>query len=146
MPYFYDEAKQTITEELGWRDYGGKHYESVFTRYFQGYYLPHKFGFDKRKAHYSSLIMSGQLTRDEALTKPQRPPYDESLREQDHACIAKKLGVSVLELEAIIALPPVDHLEYPNDAREWRFVLGLATITRRLIPNWLVRRLRGADS
>ncbi len=67
MPYVYKDAKRAIADELGWRDYGGKHYESVFTRYFQGYYLPHKFGYDKRLAHYSSLILSDQMTRDEAL-------------------------------------------------------------------------------
>lgn len=119
MPYRYEDAKKVITEELGWRDYGGKHYESVFTRYFQGYYLPHKFGFDKRKAHYSSLILSGQMTREEALAKLERPPYDESLRTQDHLFIAKKLNVSVEELEQIFNAPPVDHLEYPNEKWFW---------------------------
>lgn len=145
MPYRYDEAKQTITDELGWRDYGGKHYESVFTRYFQGYYLPHKFGFDKRKAHYSSLIMSGQMTRDEALEKLQSPTYDESLREQDHAFIAKKLGVTTDELEEIFARPPVNHLDYPNDVRSWEFSLEVARVIRGLLPDKLVRKLRGTD-
>lgn len=143
MPYFYDEAKQAITEELGWRDYGGKHYESVFTRYFQGYYLPHKFGFDKRKAHYSSLIMSGQMTRDEAIEKLKQPTYDESLREQDHAFIAKKLGVSVEELEAIFERPPVPHLDYPNDKWLWDFALSAARGVRKMLPDSLVNKLRG---
>lgn len=125
MPYRYDEAKQVITDELGWRDYGGKHYESVFTRYFQGYYLPHKFGIDKRKAHYSSLILSGQMTRDEALAKLAEPTYDEKLREQDHAFIAKKLGVSVEELEAIFARPVADHLDYPNEKWLWDLLLKI---------------------
>lgn len=132
MPYFPIEAKQTITEELGWRDYGGKHYESVFTRYFQGYYLPHKFGIDKRKAHYSSLILSGQMTRDEALAKLAEPTYDEKLREQDHAYIAKKLGVSVEELEAIFAQAPVDHLEYPNVNWLWNFAYNSAKTLHQL--------------
>ena len=145
MPYRYDEAKRTITEELGWRDYGGKHYESVFTRYFQGYYLPQKFGFDKRKAHYSSLIMSGQMTRDEALESLQKPTYDEALRTQDHAFIAKKLGVSVEELEEIFARPRVDHLEYPNDVRQWELALDTATMIRKLTPDWLVHKLRGGS-
>ncbi len=128
LPYRYDAAKQAITDELEWRDYGGKHYESVFTRYFQGYYLPHKFGFDKRKAHYSSLILSGQMTRDEALEKLEQPPYDESLRDQDHAFIAKKLGVPVAELEEIFERPPVDHLSYPNEKWMWDLAMRL---TRR---------------
>jgi N-acetyl sugar amidotransferase len=114
MPYVHTDAKRIITDELGWRDYGGKHYESVFTRYFQGYYLPHKFGFDKRLAHYSSLILSGQMTRDEALTLMGSTNYPENLRRQDHEFIAKKLGVSVHEFEAISARPPVHYSEYPN--------------------------------
>jgi N-acetyl sugar amidotransferase len=115
MPYVYKDAKKAITDELGWRDYGGKHYESVFTRYFQGYYLPRKFGFDKRLAHYSSLILSDQMTRDEALELLKKTNYPEDLRKQDHEFIAKKLGVSVTELEEIYALPPVDHTAYPTE-------------------------------
>ena len=143
MPYRYDDAKKTITEELGWRDYGGKHYESVFTRYFQGYYLPQKFGFDKRKAHFSSLIMSGQMTRDDALKKLESPTYDESLRAQDHQFIAKKLGVSVSELEEIFSRPPVDHLDYPNDVKRWGLALKFPTILRKALPDKLVHMLRG---
>lgn len=121
MPYIYTEAKRDIAESVGWRDYGGKHYESVFTRYFQGYYLPHKFGFDKRLAHYSSLILSEQLTRDRALELMETTNYPEELRTQDHEFIAKKLGLSVEELEAIIELPPVDYTAYPNSEKLWAF-------------------------
>lgn len=143
MPFYYDDAKQTIIEELDWRDYGGKHHESVFTRYFQGYYLPHKFGYDKRKAHFSSLIVSGQMTREEALEKLEQPTYDLALREQDHQFVAKKLGVSVAELEEIIAQPPVAHLEYPNYLKRRRMVFKILQNTRKLTPNWLVRLLHG---
>lgn len=115
MPYDYRAAKAEIAAELGWRDYGGKHHESVFTRYFQGYYLPTKFGFDKRKAHLSSLILAGQETREEALAELERPPYDESLRQQDHEFIAKKLGVSTAELEQIFQRPPVAHTAYRTE-------------------------------
>jgi N-acetyl sugar amidotransferase len=114
MPYIYVDAKRAITEELGWRDYGGKHYESVFTRYFQGYYLPRKFGFDKRLAHYSSLILSEQMSRDTALELMESANYPDELRMQDHEFIAKKLGLTVDELEQIHALPPVDYTAYPN--------------------------------
>lgn len=136
MPYFYDDAKRAITEELGWRDYGGKHYESVFTRYFQGYYLPKKFGFDKRLAHYSSLILSDQMTRDEALALMESPNYPEELRQQDHEFIAKKLGVSVSELEEISAKPSVDYSEYPNGQafrrRLGTFSAAVGGVLRRL--------------
>lgn len=125
MPYVYEEAKQDIAESVGWRDYGGKHYESVFTRYFQGYYLPHKFGYDKRLAHYSSLVLSGQVTRDEALRLMEATNYPEELRRQDHEFIAKKLGLSVAGLEALIELPPVDYTAYPNSDGFWKMVLRL---------------------
>ncbi|MFK3679841.1 N-acetyl sugar amidotransferase [Microbacterium sp. NPDC090218] len=124
MPYVYKDAKKEITERVGWRDYGGKHYESVFTRYFQGYYLPHKFGFDKRLPHYSSLILSHQLTRDEALVLMETENYPEDLRKQDHEFIAKKLGVTTDEFERIIARPPVDYTAYPNNAKQWEFAIA----------------------
>jgi N-acetyl sugar amidotransferase len=136
MPYVYNDAKRLIAEELGWRDYGGKHYESVFTRYFQGFYLPSKFGFDKRLAHYSSLILSGQMTRDEALELMDLPNYPEGLRQQDHEFIAKKLGLTVGELEEIISVPPAHFSEYPNAqasaARLFAITARLGRILRRL--------------
>ncbi len=131
MPYVKDDAKATITAELDWQDYGGKHHESVFTRYFQGYYLPTKFGFDKRRAHLSSLINSGQMTRVEALEELSLPPYDQELREQDHLFIAEKLGLTAAELDAIVAAEPVSYREYRN--QEWLFnaLIGLRTVLRR---------------
>lgn len=136
MPYFSTTAKAAIAEELGWRDYGGKHYESVFTRYFQGYYLPTKFGYDKRLAHYSSLILSGQLSRDEALVQMESTNYPDDLRRQDHEFIAKKLGVSVAELEAIHARPPVDYTEYPNAKKSadrlFAFTASVGGVLRKL--------------
>lgn len=120
MPYIKTDAKTTITKELDWRDYGGKHYESVFTRYFQGHYLPTKFGYDKRKAHLSSLILSGQITREQALEELKEPPYDHDLLAQDHEFIAKKLGLSVAEFDAIIAHKPVSHYEYPNQEKLYK--------------------------
>lgn len=133
IPFDYSEAKKVIAEELGWVDYGGKHYESVFTRYFQGYFLPMKFGFDKRKAHYSSLILSKQMTRDEALQLMEESNYPPKLRAQDHEFVAKKLGVTSDELEAIYARPPVDHLEYPNAKRSWDFTMRLARFASRFL-------------
>lgn len=135
LPYDYATAKQTISAEVGWRDYGGKHHESVFTRYFQGYYLPTKFGFDKRKAHLSSLILAGQATREDALAALEEPPYDPALRRQDHEFIAKKLGVSTAELEEIFARPPRSHRGYPYDKYLWpltkRVLRGIARIVGR---------------
>jgi N-acetyl sugar amidotransferase len=132
MPYIYRDAKKDIAETVGWRDYGGKHFESVFTRYFQGYYLPQKFGFDKRLAHYSSLILSEQLTRDEALSQLQLTNYPDDLRVQDHEFIAKKLGLSVDQLEELIARPPVDYTEYPNSEALWSFVRRVGDVYDRI--------------
>jgi N-acetyl sugar amidotransferase len=125
LPYRKDEAKRIITEELGWRDYGGKHYESVFTRYFQGYYLPTKFGFDKRKAHLSSLILSDQITREVAITALASPDYSEELVRQDHEFIAKKLGITVPEFDALLSAEPVDYSAYPNSEWVFRFLINL---------------------
>jgi N-acetyl sugar amidotransferase len=136
LPYVYKDAKRAIADELGWRDYGGKHYESVFTRYFQGYYLPHKFGFDKRLAHYSSLILSDQMTRDEALSLMATANYPETLRKQDHEFIAKKLGISVAQLDEICEQPPVHYSMYPNGQafarRIFSFTAMLGGVLRRL--------------
>ncbi|HEX7892064.1 MAG TPA: N-acetyl sugar amidotransferase [Ramlibacter sp.] len=115
VPYDKAQAKQTIASELGWRDYGGKHYESVFTRFFQGYYLPVKFGYDKRRAHLATLINSGQMTREEALAELAHPTYDAALQQQDKEFVAKKLGVRPQELDAIFAQPNRHYSEYKSN-------------------------------
>jgi N-acetyl sugar amidotransferase len=111
-------AKAQLINELGWRDYGGKHFESIFTRFYQGYILPRKFGADKRRAHLSSLILSGQITRDEALRQLQQPTYDEALQQQDKAYIAKKLGFAIDEFEALLTQPNRTHEEFGTDLVE----------------------------
>lgn len=123
LPYEKALAKKTIIEELDWRDYGGKHYESVFTRFFQGYYLPVKFGFDKRLAHLSSLINSGQMTREEAMHELSKPTYDPDIQKHDKIFVAKKLGVTEQELDHIFALPNRDYTDYASN--DWLFELGL---------------------
>jgi N-acetyl sugar amidotransferase len=117
IPYNKAEAKKLIANELGWRDYGGKHYESVFTRFFQGYYLPVKFGYDKRLAHLSSLINAGQMTREAAVEELGSPTYDRQLQESDKEFVAKKLGVNVEELERLFQLPNKDYSQYASDAK-----------------------------
>lgn len=113
IDYHKDRSKETIIREMGWRDYGGKHYESVFTRFYQGYVLPVKYGIDKRKAHFSSLINSGQMNRDEALELLKTDPYgNEELKWQDFEFVAKKLRMSQEELHDILARQPVPHNEY----------------------------------
>ena len=117
LPYVKRDAKREISDSLGWRDYGGKHYESVFTRFFQGYYLPVRFGYDKRLAHLSSLILSGQTTREEALRDLEQPTYDADLQASDLKFVAKKIGLTADELSALIAAPTDGVDRYPsNDA------------------------------
>lgn len=112
VDYRYDQVKEQIKEELGWRDYGGKHYESVFTRFYQGYILPKKFKFDKRRAHYSTLICSGQMSREEALLRIEEPGYREEQCKQDLPFVLKKLGFSRDEFDQYIHTPRVEHSVY----------------------------------
>ncbi len=113
IPYIKAEAKNELQEQLGWRDYGGKHYESVFTRFYQGYILPKKFKIDKRKAHLSNLICSGQMTRAEALEELAKPIYEENLLRTDYDFVLKKLELSPLQFEKIMSAPPKKHTAYP---------------------------------
>jgi imidazoleglycerol phosphate synthase cyclase subunit len=105
-------AKSIIQEELGWVDYGGKHYESIFTRFYQGYILPVKFKVDKRRAHYSALISMGMMTREEAIEKLREPTYDPDLMREDYDYVVKKLGLTPAAFEEIIDTPPHSHFDY----------------------------------
>ena len=114
IDYRKDDAIAIMEKELDWSYYGGKHYESMFTKFFQAYILPKKFSIDKRKAHLSNLICSGQLTRDSALEAMKKNLYDPVELEQDKAYIIKKLGFTETELERIMEEAPKSHLDYPN--------------------------------
>jgi N-acetyl sugar amidotransferase len=134
LRYEKNEAKKIITRELKWEDYGGKHHESVFTRFYQGYILPRKFNIDKRKAHLSSLINCGQMTRAEALDELKNSTYPVELQRQDYDYVIKKLGFSKEEFEKIMNLPVKSHFDYPTDI--W------SKIDRKCIsPTSLLRRL-----
>lgn len=100
--YVKEEAIQELADKFGWQRYPYKHYESRFTRFYEGYWLPAKFGYDKHRAHFSSLILTGQMTREEALDLIARPAYDEKTIEQDFEYIAKKLEISVSELHSLM--------------------------------------------
>jgi N-acetyl sugar amidotransferase len=93
IPYNRDEAIKVLEKEMGWKNYGDKHHESRWTRWFQSHYLPSRFGFDKRKAHLSSMVMSGEITRKEALDKLKQPLYDENTLRIDEEFIIKKLNM-----------------------------------------------------
>lgn len=114
IPYSQDAAIHTLKQEFDWRYYGGKHFESRWTRFFQAWWLPTKFGYDKRLAHLSSQILSGQISRDEALERLAVTTYSQTMLEEDRALILKKLDVTSKEFDALLAAPGRSHDEYPT--------------------------------
>lgn len=120
VPYVKADAKRVLMDELGWRDYGGKHYESTFTRFFHAYYLPTKFGYDLRRSYLSALVCSGQQTRADALAELAEPPAPPDVLAQDRAYVIKKLGLSDAELDTILAAPNRTYADYPNTDGLWR--------------------------
>lgn len=119
--YNRNNAKEIIEKELGWRDYGGKHYESIYTEFYQGYYLPEKFGFDKRLAHLSGQIKNGEISRDQALDILNKPPLENHRKNELITFVLKKLGFDNKEWNAIMSQPMISHKEYKND--EWQLDL-----------------------
>lgn len=115
VPYNKEEIKEVIKKELDWRDYGGKHYESIFTKFYQAYILPEKFKIDKRKAHLSTLICSGQMTKEEALKELEQPLYDQSQLKADTEYVLKKLGLTEKEFHEIMLLPVKKHEDFKTD-------------------------------
>jgi N-acetyl sugar amidotransferase len=132
-------AKALLKERYGWRDYGGKHYESVFTRFYQGYILPTKFNIDKRKAHLSSLICSGQISRSEALLELAQPTYDPAMQVEDKRYVAKKLGFADDEFDAILRLPNRRHEEFATDTHLRKRYFRVLTVARPITS--VVKRL-----
>src|SRR3990170_4822087 len=112
--YSKKEALRVLQDELGWRYYGGKHYESIYTRFYQGYILPVKFGFDKRRCHLSSLICSEEISRESALEELRIPTYSPSMQEEDREYVAKKLGFTDEEFTAIMNAPKKSYWNYPS--------------------------------
>lgn len=117
MEYNKDEVMKILENKLDWVYYGGKHYESVYTRFYQGYILPEKFNIDKRKGHLSDLIRSGQISREEALKKLDEPIYDEDLLRQDKIFVMKKFKLSEDEFDKLMQLPVKSYKDYPNSAK-----------------------------
>jgi N-acetyl sugar amidotransferase len=131
VPYYKDEAKQVLLDKLKWRDYGGKHYESIFTRFFQAYLLPQKFNMDKRRPHHSTLILSGQLTREEALNEMEGTPYSAELQQSDQEYIIKKLGFTESEFQEIMDAPPKSYTDFPNTHDLWQTFAPIVSYAKR---------------
>lgn len=135
---YYDYNKKVVKEiiksELNWRDYGGKHYESIFTRFYQGYILPNKFGIDKRKAHLSNLILSNQITKEEAIEELKNPPLEHSIAISDKSYVAKKLGFSEPEFQDLLLMKNISHESFGTDKKDrelyFKIMKALKPITR----------------
>jgi N-acetyl sugar amidotransferase len=115
VPYNKEQVMRELVDKFGWQRYAHKHYESRFTRFYEGYWLPTKFGFDKRRAHFSSLILTDQMSREEALEKLSKKAYDEETVAQDFEYIATKLGLSVELLQGIMAGENKSYRDYKSN-------------------------------
>lgn len=141
IDYVKKDAIKILHDELGWEYYGGKHYESIYTRFFQGYILPKKFGYDKRRGHLSSLICSGEITREEALKEMEQEPYPLDLQEEDRLYVIKKLGITEDEFEAIMKLPKKTILDYPSYEQDNQRLVRKLIIRAGALKNSLKKRL-----
>ncbi len=141
IPYRKGKVKQEIQDELGWKDYGGKHYESTFTRFYQGYYLPEKFNIDKRRAHWSNLILSGQATREEALADLAGPTYPLKDQLADRDYTIKKLGFDLSEWQTIMTAPAVTHESFDTDKNPKHQFFYLLFRAALFLPVRLLRSL-----
>jgi N-acetyl sugar amidotransferase len=119
VDYVKSDVKKTIANELDWRDYGGKHYESLFTKFYQGFILPAKFGIDKRKAHLSTLICSGQISKTDAMEELERPIYAPDEVKTDKEFVLKKLGMSTSQFDEYLLAPRREHTDFRHEKGMW---------------------------
>lgn len=126
IPYSKKAAMETLEKEFGWQYYGGKHFESRFTRFFQACYLPEKFGYDKKRAHLSSLIAGGEMTREEALKEmADTSAYPKEQMMEDLEYILKKLDISQAEWKQIMSAPARSEDDYVNSKKLIQFFVSL---------------------
>lgn len=122
MDYTKEMARNTLAETYGWKPYPQKHFESRFTRFYEGFWLPERFGYDTRRVQYSSLILTGQMRRDEALEALSKPAYDPDAIEHEFDYIARKLSITSDELRGYFTMPKKSYEDYKN--QRWMFNLG----------------------
>lgn len=121
-PYCKSDAVKLLQQQYSWKPYPQKHFESRFTKYYESYWLPTRFGFDPRRVQFSSLILTGQMTRDEALERLKQPAYDPTKITEESEYIAKKLAISIQELNHYYSMPKKFYWDYKN--QEAIFNLG----------------------
>ena len=122
LPYIKADAMRLLEKKYNWKPYPQKHFESRFTKFFEGYWLPERFGFDTRRVQYSSLILTGQMSRDEAIEKLKKPAYDPATIQDEFTYIATKLGISPEELRIYFNMPKKFYWDYKN--QESMFKIG----------------------
>lgn len=122
MPYKKEEAMKLLEEKFGWQPYPQKHFESRFTRFYESYWLPERFGYDTRKVQYSSLILTGQMSRKEALENLKKPAYDPENIKHEFEYIANKLNISVAELQSYFDMPKKTYKDYKSQGNI--YILG----------------------
>ncbi len=137
VPYYKDEVVQRLSSELGWQSYPHKHYESRFTKFYEGFWLKDRFGFDKRRAHFSSLILTEQLTRESAMEKIAQNPYDEHTLKQDFEYVANKLEISTEQLRELGELPKRSYKDFKNNSE--LIDLGATVLSRLGIQRAVIR-------
>lgn len=133
MTYVKADAIREMEATFGYKPYRRKHGESLFTKLFQNYYLPKKFGYDKRRPHLSSLIVSGQMTRDQAIAELKEPLYDDFDLETDITFFCKKLRISRGEFDALMEAPNRHHTDFPTWDRRYRIAKGAQSVVERLL-------------
>ena len=137
MPFYKEEALTLLENEYGWKRYPQKHFESRFTKFFEGYWLPERFGFDPRRVQFSSLILTGQMSREDALEKLKKPAFDPSTINDEFNYIATKLGISSEELRKYFTMPKKYYWDYKNQQNIFRIgakalhILGVEKVKKR---------------
>jgi N-acetyl sugar amidotransferase len=120
VPYIKADAMRLLVEKFGWQPYPQKHFESRFTKFYEGYWLPAKFGYDVRRVQFSSLIVTNQMTREEALAKLQQPPFDDATVQREKEYVANKLRISVDELNSYLTGPNRTFRDYKSQKDIYR--------------------------
>ena len=120
FPYNKEKAMKTLVKKFGFQEYTQKHFESRFTRFYESYWLPKKFGYDTRKVQYSSLILTNQMTREDALKKLKQPAYDPETINQDFEYIATKLEISREELQSYMDAPNKSYKDYKSQEKIYK--------------------------
>lgn len=137
MPFVKADALALLEKEYDWKPYPQKHFESRFTKFYEGYWLTERFGYDTRKVQYSSLILTGQMTRIEAMEKLKKPAYDPTTIEDEFNYIATKLGITSDELRGYFTMPKKFYWDYKNQQNIFRFgakvlhLIGVEKVKKR---------------